>query len=231
MARSNHFLQVLDSGRSLIKGESEGHQPFEGAIEFVNSIDVTAWDWKVSNDADKPVAASAGAAPAAPAAAAAPTVGNQQGVVPDVLTFHKVVDKSTIRLLQAMNSREPLTRATFTIIEYRVAAKGGVGFRLEVVLDKPVVTSYSLSASSSDFRVELEETWELGYNNIAFNYVSAGGVNADFDRPPGSPTVKKQDASQIANQAAVKALKQQLQQQSKASAAPDHPSKKVAGKR
>ena len=70
----------------------------------------------------------------------------------------------------------------------------GGAFRLNVVLDKPVVVGYSLSGSASDFRVELEETWELSYSKITFAYESAM-VYADFDRKPGSPAGQKPDTT------------------------------------
>jgi len=196
MPAASHFLNILDASGQPVLGESDGQQLYGEAAQHVGDIDVTGWDWDVSDHSANPASAAAKptgrAGAAAPAPAAAATGDIEQGVVPGTLTFRKVVDRSTTRLMSAMNSGEIMQSATFVILEEMLDShdvRGGA-FRLNVVLDKPVVVGYSLSGSASDFRVELDETWELSYSKITFAYESAK-VYADFDRKPGSSTGRK----------------------------------------
>ena len=215
MARTNHFLTIQSP---QIKGESQGH-----GSEFVGAIDVSGWSWKVSNDADKPKPPpSSTTIGGTPAPALAPTTGKQLGVVSDVITFHKVVDKSTIRLIQAMNNCEILNGVTFVVVEYSLDDDGSSSdaFRLNVKLKDARVKSYALSSSSSEYRVELEETWELEYTKITFDYPTVGVIDTFFDRVPGSepgspPDLKQMVASQMKQQLG------QSQSQSQPSRVPD----------
>lgn len=186
MAVAAHFLEILDQGGDKIDGESEGH----GHEDW---IDVTGWDWEVADESLKTSApaksatgkgATSGAAGAAGASAGAGEVG----INPSLFTFTKAVDRSTTRLMQEMYQGHVLQKATFTLIEEMVDVnrKYRDAFRLHVVLEKVKVVSYRLSGRASEHRVDLEETWGLNYTTIKFDYESAGGMNAMFDRPPGS---------------------------------------------
>jgi type VI protein secretion system component Hcp len=179
MAVAAHYLELLDREGSRMDGESEGH-------DHEGQIDVTGWNWDVSDksatkaDAPRSSAGSGGASPTkAPAADT-----EEAGIEPSLFTFTKAVDASTTRLMKAMDSGEVLQRATFELVEDMVDVKNP--FRLLVALEKIVVVGYRLGGRSTEYRVDLEETWELNYTTISFDYASAGGMSAVFNRSPGS---------------------------------------------
>ena len=84
-----------------------------------------------------------------------------------------------------------LPRATFELVEEMVDVVNP--FRLLVVLEKVTVVSYQLGGRAAEHRVDLDETWGLNYTTISFDYKSAGGLSASFERNPGST---KRGASQ-----------------------------------
>lgn len=179
-----HYLEILDQDNVRIDGESEGHK-HEG------QIDVIGWDWDVTdqaakNDAGTSTDKTVGRTSAAGGKASAGSA--EVGIEPSLLTFRKPVDRSTIRLMKAMYGGEVLNKATFTLFEELVGGDNHrrVGFQLDVVLEKVTVVGYELGGRSSEYRVDLDETWKLNYATISLVYVSAGGMNASFDRPPGS---------------------------------------------
>jgi type VI protein secretion system component Hcp len=183
MGVAAHYLQFVDQHGEEIKGESEGHK-------HDYWIDVTSWNWDVSDESLKNsgTAKDTTARGATSGAARASAGGGEVGIQPSLLTFTKSVDRSTTRLLLAMDEGHVLQKATITLLEelLDVNRKYREAFRLDVVLEDVKIVSYRLSVRASEHRVDLEETWGLNYTTIKFDYVSAGGMNAKFDRPPGS---------------------------------------------
>lgn len=179
-----HYLEILDQDGIRIDGESEGHK-HEG------QIDVIGWDWEVTDQAAKNDAGTSKdktGGKASGGGGKASAGGAEVGIEPSLLTFRKPVDRSTIRLMKAMYGGEVLNKATFTLFEELVGGDDHrrVGFQLDVVLEKVTVVGYELGGRSSEFRVDLDETWQLNYATISIVFVSAGGMNTSFDRPPGS---------------------------------------------
>ena len=175
---SSHYLKI-EGKDSPINGESEG-------LGHEGQIDVKGWDWDVSDKSADPTAsenlASGGAAAGQTKASAGGT--DEVGIDPSLVTFTKPVDSATTALMKAMNGGEVLTRATFELVEEMVDVENP--FRLLVVLENVTVVSYKLGGRAAEHRVDLDETWELNYTTISFDYKSAGGLAASFKRNPGS---------------------------------------------
>ena len=175
---ASHYLKI-ERDDFPIDGESEG-------LGHEGQIDVKGWDWDVSDKSADPTAskslASGGAAAGQTKASAGGT--EEVGIDPSLFTFTKPVDSATTALMKAMNGGEVLTRATFELVEEMVDVENP--FRLLVVLENVTVVSYKLGGRAAEHRVDLDETWELNYTTISFDYKSAGGLAASFKRNPGS---------------------------------------------
>lgn len=186
MALAAHYLKIIDAGGAPIIGESYGHQPVGEALQHAGEIDIKGWDWRVSDQAADSTSSKGKSSKSGASDADAPEAGVEVGT----LTFHKVVDRSTTRLMRAMDRGEELQEATFVLLEELVDVRDqrGGAFRLHVILEKAVLVRYSLNGEADEHRVELEETWELSFSKITFAYESAG-VFVSFDRAPG--TVKR----------------------------------------
>jgi type VI secretion system secreted protein Hcp len=175
-----HYLELLDREGYRVDGESEG-RGHEG------QIDITSWNWDVSDKSAAKTGAStnvAGRGVAATSAKASAGSTEEVGIDPSLFTFTKPVDCATTVLMKAMNGGELLQRATFELLEEMEEVKNP--FHLRVLLEKVTVVSYRLGGRAGEFRVDLDETWELNYTTISFDYVSAGGMSASFPRSPGS---------------------------------------------
>jgi type VI protein secretion system component Hcp len=179
-----HYLEILDKEGYRVDGESEG-------LEHEGQIDVTSWNWDVSDKSAAKSGASTNVASRGGVAGPtkASTDGTEEvGIDPSLFTFTKPVDAATTRLMKALNGGEVLKRVTFELLEEMVGAKNERldAFRLRVVLERVTVASYRLGGRANEHRVDLDETWELNYTTISFHYESAGGMNAVFQRNPAS---------------------------------------------
>jgi type VI protein secretion system component Hcp len=177
MAVAAHYLEIIDRENLPVAGESEGH-------DHEDEIDITGWGWDVTDQSSKAAASGAkGSAGSSKTAGSQPEVG----VEPSIFTFSKSVDSSTTRLMRAMHRGEVLKMATFTLLEELVGVEHERrgAFRLHVVLEDVIVVSYQLRGRSTEFRVDLEEDWELNYTKITFIYETEQ-MRAEFERHPGS---------------------------------------------
>jgi len=185
MAIAGHYLQIRDDENHPVHGESLGHG-------FVGSIDVSGWDWDVTDprfQKSKESASKVAGKGAAHSASGKTVTGDgHAGIEPALMRFSKVVDCSSIRLMQAMEARTKLQSAVFSLREEIAHSDDKrIPFLLTVSLKDVYVISYELSVRSSEYRVDLEETWDFHYSNIKFEFVSAGGgIDVDFDRKAGS---------------------------------------------
>ena len=181
MAVAAQYLEIVDREGLPILGESEGH-------DYVDSIDITGWEWNVTDSSATKSDTSSGSGNGATAGSAKASAGGAEvGIDPAQFTFRKVVDASTTRLMTAMYRGEVLQQATFTLLEEVVSVKNERrgAFRLHVVLENAIVVGYQLDGRASEFRVDLDETWTLNYSKISFLYETER-MNAEFDRTPGS---------------------------------------------
>lgn len=187
MPRSAHYLRLEDKHRNVVEGESEGY-------DFVGMIDVTNWDWNVTDQAAaKPSTkgssgkdAVAGGKASSKSAAGGET--GKKNIQPSEFTFNKYTDKATPTLMGAIYSGKRFKEACFTLREEFAgdAARPEGTFEMTVTLTEVVVTGCSISLKASAHGVDLDETWTLHYDTIKFQLSRPETRDASFDFPPGS---------------------------------------------
>jgi type VI protein secretion system component Hcp len=165
MAQALQFLRIHDvpgNKVSFVLGES-----FNKA--HPNEIELVGWNWDVSD-------------PAVPTGTSKPKVeenskskpkakSDSQGDTaprPSQFTFTKTLDRSTPRLLNAMNSGEAFPEA-FLYIEDSYE-KSPYPFSLTIKFDKLVVMKLSLGGNAETAGVSFTESWTVTYKDIKFSY-------------------------------------------------------------
>jgi len=188
MPRASFFLQITPK-QGKVDGEAEEHD-FEGAIE------VTSWDWGVSDKDSKKSASEDGGAKKGTTGGHGETGG--QTYEPKPLRFTKATDRSTTRLLSALISDEVFPSAIFTLRQqWKSGQEGGKEaneeFLLHMILLDVRVTNYNFNARSQNASVDLDEDWVFDYRTLQFDYKSAPGLymhgpglGEQFFLPPGS---------------------------------------------
>lgn len=186
MPRAAHYLKLVDKNGAMVEGESEGNG-------FEKQIDITDWSWGITDQAASgstgtgtgtgtgasatPTSGRSGAASSSASGVSGAGGGEAGGDVSlDILTFSKPVDKSTIRLMQAMHNGDEFTSARITLMQELPGAERPRidEFLLYVDLTKVRFKSYDLKGNSEEFGVTLEETWEVSYKTIKFIYETRG---------------------------------------------------------
>lgn len=209
MPAASFFLQItLEDG--VIKGEAE-EEGFEGAIE------VSSWDWSVSDKTAKDLMSRDNASSsAAQGGSGTPTTGGsnaanaartgqsgEKSTQPTPVRFSKTTDRSTVRLLNAMYKDEKFKEAKFSL---RQRTKRGAGdgrevqeeFLLELVLKKARVTSYDFNAQAQEGDVQMSENWEMSYDTLYYDYKSmpgrpvGPGKSVEFGPPDANTKAPKQ---------------------------------------
>lgn len=193
-AKSSQYLRISDeSGKTIIiPGECID-------AEHYNEIDISDWNWNLSDPSvpknkGKLNATSTGGAQAsghAPARSLSTASPGQSGdkIMPSRFGFSKPTDKSTAWLLSAMDRGEVFPRVKLSIQEEFHAQTDYEPFRMTIVLTNAFVVSVDWRTNAADARVDMEESWELNYEKIKFDYLyrgkeGQGWVPAVFDRPP-----------------------------------------------
>ena len=181
MSIAGQYLLIDGADSEPIVGESESK-------DYPASIDIRSWDWSVNDQSSdaKTKAKQKGATVRSGNSGSA--TSDEKGLLPDLFKFTKGVDTSTTRLMTSMDNNERLKSARFILREELVpgAEDGHEPFELHVILDDVYVVGYSLQGRASDARVDLDENWTLHYKTIKIDYVSAGGMNVDFERKAGA---------------------------------------------
>lgn len=188
MPRAAHYLKLIDKNGNMVEGESEGNG-------FERQIDITDWSWGVTDQAASgssatgtgtgtgtggsatPTSGRSGAASSSAGGVSGSGGGESGGDVSlDTFGFSKPVDKSTIRLMQAMHNGDELTSARITLMQELPGAERPRidEFLLYVDLTKVRIKSYNLKGNSEEFGVTLEESWEMSYKTIKFIYETRG---------------------------------------------------------
>jgi type VI protein secretion system component Hcp len=204
MPRASFFLRITSSQGEAIKGESEEH-------DFVGAIEVTSWDWGMSDKGKQTQATTASPDGGARGRSSGGGETGGQSYVPTPLRFTKGTDRSTTRLLSGMLKGELFPSATFTL---RQQWKTGTGdgsekdeeFLLHVLLKDVRITSYNFNARTQNVDVDLDEDWVFSYRTIQVDYASAPGNYKDKEGwglgeelflPPGStePALKKPEVT------------------------------------
>lgn len=178
---SGNYLELYDSAGDPILGESEarGHE---------EHIDISGWDWSVTDNSSKKSGASTATKGSSTATSKGSPSTDEVGVVPSLFTFNKPVDSATTRLMRAMYIAEKLEKAIFTVREElpELRDESPNAFRLYVTLKNVTIVSYKLNGRAAEHSVSLDETWGLDYENIEFLYATVGGARSEFERPAGS---------------------------------------------
>src|SRR5579885_539810 len=110
MAKATQFLRFADDrGALAVRGESFDE-------EHLNEIDITGWNWDVEDPAvPKPAPKGSSTGPAKPDASKSNGGESDRRPKPSKLTFSKFTDRSTTRLLLAMDRGEIFPKVVLTI--------------------------------------------------------------------------------------------------------------------
>jgi len=193
MAKATQFLRFEDdSGHLVIEGECFDQK-------HLKEIDVIGWNWGVNDPTapSKSSKAGAGSTKAAerPKNGLAKTRGERESdtdLKPKLLGFQKFTDKSTTRLLQAMDDGTAIYKAILTIEERFVrtqAEEEAESFEMKVELRDVLVVSFKWGGQAEDAGVSFHEDWELNYSTIEFAYKrrnNQGWIHQQFKQTPDS---------------------------------------------
>lgn len=186
-AKSSQFLKIVDRSGKLVEGECIDD-------EHYNQIDISDWNWNLVDPSaakDKSTAgaqpgASGGSAPRGSSKSSPGTAGDR--IVPSRFGFSKRTDKSTVRLLAAMDKGEIFPEVELSIEEEYQEQPDYVPFRMQIFLADAFVTSVTWNVSAADARVDMEERWELNYDRIKISYLyrgkdGKGWIDVEFKGP------------------------------------------------
>jgi type VI protein secretion system component Hcp len=191
MAKASLYLKLVDRNDKLVRGECYDDK-------HLDQIQLTGWNWAVQDPAVVPKDdAKAAGAETAKAKAKAGTQGDTgDNIKPGHFGISKQTDRSTVRLISAVDNGEVFPTATFFLEEEYEASTEP--FKLEIVLTDVFFVDVDWTATAGSAGMEFNETWNLNYKNIKFSYQlrgsrslgqefrgrRAGWIDVDFDRPP-----------------------------------------------
>lgn len=192
MAKASQYLELIDQNGELVRGEcDDGKHP--------DWIMVSSWDWSVTDPSALPKQGSSrgsttGTSPNSPGAGARGGSSDGHGetgdaITPQVFGFTKQTDRSTTRLMTAMDSGVIFQSARLVIEEQFEASPHP--FLLKIKLEDAFLVDFTWSAAASGAGRTFDETWKLNYSSIHFDYQWRGGdgvkwIPAAFDKPPDS---------------------------------------------
>lgn len=105
--------------------------------------------------------------------------------MPEIFTFSKQTDRSTTRLMTAMDGGMFFSSATLVIQEQFEAAPHP--FYLEIKFEDAFLIGFNWSAAASGAGRTFDETWKMNYSRILFDYDWRGGkasiLSSTFNRP------------------------------------------------
>jgi len=181
MARASQFLNLVDKKGEMVRGECID-------AKHLDEIIVTAWNWH----AEDPAAVKKKKTDKTdPEAAKAKTKVGSQGetgdsIKPSPFSISKPTDRSTVRLLNAMDSGEIFPTATLVVEEeFQESPRP---FRMEILLTDVFFISLRWSATAGSAGLDFDESWDLNYRRISLNYLwwgeGRGWIPAKFERRP-----------------------------------------------
>jgi type VI protein secretion system component Hcp len=184
MAKSSLFLRLNDKNGGFVLGEcyDKKHQ---------SEIDLLGWDWDVrdpavASQADKSKTEATTSPGARGKRESESGGGKANQAAPSVLSISKATDRSTTRLLGAMDRGEIFPKAILTIEERY--EESPLPFHLKIVLTDVFILDFNWNVSADGAGMTLKEDWKLNYSNIVFSYHwrggTAGWIPCSFDRPP-----------------------------------------------
>jgi type VI protein secretion system component Hcp len=203
MAKASQFLNLVDKKGEMVKGECID-------AKHLNEIMVTAWNWHAEDPAA--VQKKKKDAKSDPEASKVKTKVGSQGetgdaIKPSPFGISKPTDRSTVRLMRAMDSGEIFPTATLVIEEeYKDSPRP---FRMEILLTDVFFIDLKWSASAGSAGMDFDESWDLNYRRIELKYLwwgeGRGWIPALFERRPDSAhdASKKSPLSPAEQKAAV----------------------------
>ena len=180
MAKSNQFLKIFAKNGGSVEGECYDEK-------HLREIDLLSWHWDVEDPA-VPKSSTKGEdkdkSKAKPKGDAAGE--SDRKPKPSKFAFSKATDRSTTRLLGAMDKGEIFPRALLTIEERY--EESPLAFYMEVELTDVIVVDFKWHGTAEGAGSSFNEDWELNYSNIEFRYHwrqgEKGWIHQQFDRPP-----------------------------------------------
>jgi type VI protein secretion system component Hcp len=166
MAQSNQFLKIIDVSMSpeyFVWGESYNSK-------HLNEIELVSWDWSVADPSvsTKSSTGKTDLTTKAPTKKQSDEAGDGSPR-PSQFSFTKTLDRSTTRLLGAMNTGEVFPFAYLAIEDAYEGAE--FPFDLQITLTKVVVISNTLQATAETAGVSFSEKWTINYEDIKFVYL------------------------------------------------------------
>jgi type VI protein secretion system component Hcp len=166
MAQSNQFLKIKDVSMSpefFVWGESYN-------TKHLNEIELISWDWSVADPSvsTKPPVTKSDQASKPQLKRQSDEMGDGSPR-PSQFTFTKTLDRSTTRLLGAMNTGEIFPHACLSIEDSYEAAE--FPFDLRITFTNILIVSSSLQATAETAGVSFSEKWTINYENIEFKYL------------------------------------------------------------
>jgi type VI protein secretion system component Hcp len=191
MARGSQFLRLTDNKRELVKGECID-------ADHLGEIDLSSWSWSVKDPAalpkvsDSTTEEDSGAKTKVPKSKAKSESDADAKMSPDLLSISKKTDRSTVRLINAMDNGEVFDEALIVIEEEYEGSTIRAPFYMEIRLTDVLVVKLDLNVDAGAAAAEFKENWGLNYGNIKFSYRlregSRGTMDMEFKRPRESGT-------------------------------------------
>lgn len=181
MAKASQFLKLVDKNGRMVRGECLD-------ADYLAQIMLTAWNWDVKDPAAERKKA---AVPADAAGAKDKTKTRKESETgdnskPSYFTISKPTDRSTTRLIKAMDNGEIFPTAVLVIKEEYEEAP--LPFRMEIELKEVFLVNFTWSATAAAAGMDFAESWDLNYSSIELKYLwrgsPAGWIQTRFDRPP-----------------------------------------------
>jgi type VI protein secretion system component Hcp len=213
MAQANIFLKICEDAKSdehFVLGESYNSR-------HSNEIELTSWDWSVAD-----------AAVASPVPVSKSTdlskrrgIGNSgandkkknnlesdSGPKPSQIKFAKTLDRSTTRLLSAMDSGRMFPKALLMIEDAYFKDTSSIDayidspdpFRLTITLTEVHIVSASLDGTAEAAGVSFTESWTLDYKSLSFEYEN---IKDTVVRPANATEGTSERAPQTASEKSV----------------------------
>jgi type VI protein secretion system component Hcp len=190
MAKASQFLKLTDKKGQPVKGECID-------ADHLDEIDLSSWSWSVKDPAALPKVGDSTTEEAPVAKTKAKSKPESESdadakMSPDLLSISKRTDRSTARLINAMDNGEVFDEALIVIEEEYQGSSKRPPFYMEIKLTDVLVVKLDLNVDAGSAAAEFKENWGLNYGNIKFSYRlregTGGTMDMEFSRPRDSGT-------------------------------------------
>ena len=190
MAKASQFLKLTDKKGQRVKGECID-------ADHLDEIDLNSWSWSVKDPAALPKVGDSttdedpGAKTKAKSKAKSESDADAK-MSPDLFSISKRTDRSTVRLISAMDNGEVFDEALIVLEEEYEGSSTRSPFYMEIKLTDVLVVKLDLNVDAGNASAEFKENWGLNYGNIKFSYRlregTRGTMDMEFTRPRDSGT-------------------------------------------